>query len=60
MLIYRLLEEAMKIEPIYGVASRIHSFQSNRSNVLYSPRIVLAMSMSTLFFLSTTPFYYGV
>jgi hypothetical protein len=32
----------------------------NRSGVLYSPSIVLAMSISVLFFLSTTPFCYEV
>jgi hypothetical protein len=50
----------MKIETIYGVASRVHGFRQNCSGVLYSPGIVLAMSMSVLFFLYTTPFCYGV
>jgi hypothetical protein len=32
----------------------------NRLGVLYSPSIVLAISISDLFFLSTTPFCCGV
>jgi hypothetical protein len=43
-----LLEKAMQIEPVYG------------SGILNSPSIVLAMLISVMFFLSTTPFCYGV
>jgi hypothetical protein len=55
-----LLEKAMQIEPVYGVASCVHSFRPKRSGVLNSPSIVLAMSISVLFLLSTTPFCCGV
>jgi hypothetical protein len=53
----RLLEEAMKVDTIYDMSSRIMAFDQNRSGVLYSPSIILAMSMSILFLVSTTPFY---
>jgi hypothetical protein len=53
-----LLEETMQIEPVYGMASC--ASDQNRSSVLYSPSIVLAMSISVLFFLSTTQFCCGV
>jgi hypothetical protein len=55
-----LLEKAMQVEPVYGVTGRVHSYDQNRSGVLNSPSIVLAMSISVLFFLSTTPFCCGV
>jgi hypothetical protein len=51
-----LLEETVQIEPVDGMASCVHSSDQNRSDVLYSPSIVLAMSISVLFFLSTTLF----
>jgi hypothetical protein len=55
-----LLEEAMQIEPVYGVASCFTASDQNRSGVLNSPSIILAMSISVMFFLSTTPFCCGV
>jgi hypothetical protein len=55
-----LLEEAMQIEPVCGVASCVHSFRPKLLGRLEPPSIVLAMSISVLFFLSTTPFCYGV
>ena len=55
-----LLEEAMKVDPVDGVASRVHGFRPETLGVLNSPSIVLAISISVLFFLSTKPFCYGV
>jgi hypothetical protein len=55
-----LLEEAMQIEHVYGVQAVFTASDQNRSGVLYSPSIVLAMSISVLFFFSTTPFCCGV
>jgi hypothetical protein len=56
----RLLEEAMKVETVNGMASRIHGLRPKPFRCLYSPSIVLAMSMSILFFLSTTHFLWRV
>jgi hypothetical protein len=55
-----LLEKAMQIEPVYGVAGLFTASVQNYSGVLNSPSIILAMSISVLFFLSTTPFCCGV
>jgi hypothetical protein len=44
----------MKIEAVYGMASRICGFRPKPLRVLYSPSIVLAMSMSVMFFLYYT------
>jgi hypothetical protein len=55
-----LLEETMQIEPVYGMAGCVHIFLLEPLRHLYSPSIVLAMSISVLFFLSTAPFCCGV
>jgi hypothetical protein len=46
----------MKLESVDGVASGLIAFAQNRSDVLYSSSMVLAISIRVLFFLSTTPF----
>jgi hypothetical protein len=55
-----LLEETVQIEPFMAWQAVFTASDQNRSSVLYSPSIVLAMSISVMFFLSTTPFCYGV
>jgi hypothetical protein len=42
------------------MASCVHSFRPKLLGRLDSPSIILAMSISVLFFLSTTPFCCGV
>jgi hypothetical protein len=50
----------MQIESVYDMASCVHSFRPKSLRRLVSPSIILAISISDMFFLSTTPFYYGV
>jgi hypothetical protein len=49
----------MKVETIYGMASCIHSFRLKTFWCLVFTSIVLAMSLSVLFFHSTTPWHVG-
>jgi hypothetical protein len=54
------LEEAMQIEPVYRVTDCVHNFQPKPLGRLELSKHRLAMSISVLFFLSTTPFCCGV